>query len=312
MLALYRIANESMRCPWRSSARRCRKRTPHPVTIKVPHTNDPPTPLLTPLGDQIPFDPFEAESLRAPKTASVSSAAVVDMLPEVAPAKPPPLGGPYTLPGVTDALFPSRERRHSACTGICEEDPVVQVPLVAPVQVATSVLSVVPPIITPVLSGAGERDRIITPYRADALEAKLRQYGLLDKYPQLPDRFRYGFPIGDFQPLKKTYTPKNHSSAYEHLDFIRQYVAEQVSLNRMSGPYTAREVQSKLKSHFMTSPLGVVDKAGSPGKYRLIQNCSFKNEDGFSVDDFIDANDFPTTWGTAAEVAQIVSHLSLW
>lgn len=165
----------------------------------------------------------------------------------------------------------------------------------------------VPPIITPVLKGVGEKDRVITPYRADALEAKLREFGLLEKYPYLPDRFRYGFPIGDFDPLKKTYTPRNHSSAYEHIDFIRNYVTEQVSLQRMSGPYTLREVQTKLGSHFMTSPLGVVDKAGSPGKFRLIQSCSFKNEDGFSVNDFIDSNNFPTTWGTAAEVAQIVS-----
>lgn len=57
----------------------------------------------------------------------------------------------------------------------------------------------------------------------------------------------------------------------------------------------------------MSSPIFLIPKAGSPGKFRLIQDCSFKNKDGFSVNDFIDSDKFPTRWNTALEVAQIVS-----
>ena len=184
--------------------------------------------------------------------------------------------------------------------------------IVAPVDAqahpVTSAHSVVPPIITPLLSNASERERIITPYRADVFESTLRAFGLLSKYPDLCNRLRFGFPIGDFPTLQKSYTPPNHSSGIQHSRFISQYIQEQVSLNHMSGPYSANQVEAILGSHFVTSPLSVVEKSGSPGKFRLVQNCSFRNEDSFSVNDFIDSDEFPTTWGTAAEVAQIVSN----
>ncbi|THH14019.1 hypothetical protein EUX98_g9656, partial [Antrodiella citrinella] len=50
-----------------------------------------------------------------------------------------------------------------------------------------------------------------------------------------------------------------------------------------------------------------VDKAGAPGKYRLVQNCSYKNDEGVSVNSQINSDDFPTRWGTAAQVAKIIS-----
>lgn len=102
----------------------------------------------------------------------------------------------------------------------------------------TSVRSVVPPIITPCLSGASERDRIITPYDADVFEHTLRSLGFLHRYPDLPDRLRYGFPIGDFSPLRYTSCPPNHKDGIKNMDFITNYTREQVSLGRMTGPYT--------------------------------------------------------------------------
>ena len=170
--------------------------------------------------------------------------------------------------------------------------------------------SVVPPVVKPLVQGSG-RERIVTPYRADAFERRLRRLGLLGKHPQLPARIRGGFPMGKFSPLKKTYVPDNHVKRPEHLAFIRKYVSEQVALKRMEGPYDERTVKSILRSDFMTSPLFVIDKTGSPAKYRLVQDCSHKNEDGFSVNDSIEAEDFPTKWGNAASVAQIVSVIVL-
>lgn len=160
----------------------------------------------------------------------------------------------------------------------------------------------------PLVSGASERDRIITPYRADIFESELRRFDLLHKYSSLPDKFRHGFPIGDFDFLQQTFTPKNHSSSIEHMDFVLKYVAEQVSLGRMTGPYTQLQVESILGSKFVSSPVSVVRDVGS-SKLRLVQNCSYRGERGVSVNDHINSDNFPTTWGTAAVVAEIVSVL---
>lgn len=168
--------------------------------------------------------------------------------------------------------------------------------------------SVVPPVITPLVSGASVSGRIITPYRASAFEEELRKHGLLDKHPTLVDRLRKGFPVGNFTPRTVSFTPPNSHAGTKHLAFIQDYVDEEVSLQRMSGPYTRAEVERILQAKFVSSPLYVVEKAGSPGKKRLIQNSSFKDASGLSVNDEIDSDDFPTKWGTAAEVAEIVSN----
>lgn len=164
-----------------------------------------------------------------------------------------------------------------------------------------------PPVITPAVSGASERDRIITPYRAEVFEAELRKWGIWEAFSYLPTRLRCGFPIGDMEPLTRTFTPENHKGGKEHMDFIEEYVREQVGLGHMTGPYTRTQLEEILGGHFRSSPLSVVEKAGSAGKWRLIQNCSFPDEFGISVNDMIDSDDFPTEWGTASEVAEIVS-----
>lgn len=161
----------------------------------------------------------------------------------------------------------------------------------------------------PIVTGASLRERVITPYIADVFETTLRDCNLLDRYPLLPNNLRYGFPIGDFDVPLQSFTPKNHPSGIAHMNFIQSYVDEQVSLGRMSGPYSKAQVENILGSPFVSSPLSVVDKAGAAGKYRLVQNCSFRNAENVSVNDQIDSDNFPTRWGTAAEVAELVSPL---
>ncbi|OJT03434.1 hypothetical protein TRAPUB_5853 [Trametes pubescens] len=162
-----------------------------------------------------------------------------------------------------------------------------------------------PPVITPVVAGASERGRIITTYRADVFEEELRRWELWEEFGYLPTRLRGGFPIGNMEPLTRTFTPENHKGGKENMAFIEDYVAEQVALGHMTGPYSRMRVEEILGSHFRSSPLSVVEKAGSVGKWRLIQNCSFPDEFGISVNDMIDSDDFPMKWGTAAEVAEI-------
>ena len=139
----------------------------------------------------------------------------------------------------------------------------------------------------------------------------LSELGLLHRYPLLGTRLWEGFPIGDMQPLTETFAPDNHKAGVEHMDFIQSYVDEQVALGHMTGPYTGHQAEEILGSCFRSSPLAVTEKPGSKSGLRLIQNCSFEDRHGISVNTMIDSDDFLTRWGTAAQVAEIVSNLLL-
>ena len=174
----------------------------------------------------------------------------------------------------------------------------------------TSTRAVVPPSIPLKISGASLRDRINTPYNWEVFKNALEEYSLLHLYPDLPNKLRFGFSIGDFSPLAHTSCPPNHASGTQNLDFIKSYAEEQVVLGRMSGPYTQDQVEGILNSPFVSSPLAVVEKTGGAG-LRLIQNCSYVNDQGISVNMFINSDAFPTRWGTAAKFAQRVSAQSV-
>lgn len=75
----------------------------------------------------------------------------------------------------------------------------------------------------------------------------------------------------------------------------------------MSGPFSKKEAHHILGGHFISSPLGLVEKSGEPGKFRIVHDLSFKNEDGYTINSWLDADNFPTEWGTAAQIAEIVS-----
>jgi hypothetical protein len=152
--------------------------------------------------------------------------------------------------------------------------------------------------------------RIVMPYAPKVYEHFLKCFNLTEKYPNLVFNLQHSFPIGNIPPPTRTYIPKNHKSALEHIDIIHTYCQEEVALGRMSGPFTADEVFEILSRHFVSSPLGVVEKAGEPGKFRVVRDLSYQNPDGYSINSLLDSDDFPTKWGTAAQVAEIVSALT--
>ncbi len=133
----------------------------------------------------------------------------------------------------------------------------------------------------------------------------LRALGLAAKHEGLVEAMESGFHIGNLAPIWTTIAHPNYPAASEHMGFIKAYVDEQVGLGRMSGPYSQAEVERILGSPFISSPLSVVPKAN--GKLRLVQDCSKEDADGLSVNGRIDADLFPTKWGSAAEVAELVS-----
>ena len=91
-----------------------------------------------------------------------------------------------------------------------------------------------PPTITPRPVCASVRARIVTPYDAEACEDALRHFGLLERHRDLPDRIRFGFPIGNMPPIFNTTIHPNYPAAREHMAFIKEYIDEQVSKGRMT------------------------------------------------------------------------------
>ncbi|CDO77105.1 hypothetical protein BN946_scf184501.g10 [Trametes cinnabarina] len=252
--------------------------------------------------------PFEEAGRRRPRDLSASSADRADTGRQNASPSNSSMTNLSSLSRTETGSSRSPLGSNCASLGTLAADSPVTAGLALVARTRTSAPTAGPRIITPVVSGVSERDRVITTYRADEIEEELKAWGLWEKHATLTTRLRAGFHIGDMRPLTTTFTPENHKGGKENITFIENYTREQVLLGHMTGPYSAQQVREILGSHFRSSPLSVVEKSSQePGKLRLIQNCSFRDEDGVSVNDMISSEDFPTRWGTATEVAEIIA-----
>ena len=80
---------------------------------------------------------------------------------------------------------------------------------------------------------------------------------------------RHGFYLG-FSPSQKLKSAKkNKPSAAQHPSVVDQYLANEVSLGRVAGPFSAPPFPNLHVSSF-----GVIPKRGQPGKWRLIVDLS--------------------------------------
>jgi hypothetical protein len=103
-------------------------------------------------------------------------------------------------------------------------------------------------------------------------------------------------------PVCETIIQRNHISNSNDIAIARSNFMEEVNLSRMIGPITITEAQNILGSNFRTSPVGLVPKANSPGKFRVIRDLSYCGSAAQSVNDLIPA-DRPTRWVAAPEFA---------
>ena len=117
------------------------------------------------------------------------------------------------------------------------------------------------------------------------------------------DGIRHGFPLG-FSPSQKLKSAKyNKPSAAQHLSVVDQYLANEVSLGRVAGPFTVPPYQNLHISSF-----GVIPKRGQPGKWRLIVDLSSPGG-GASVNNGIDPHEFTLHYITVDQVIRQVSRL---
>jgi len=159
---------------------------------------------------------------------------------------------------------------------------------------------------------ASNYDKIVTPLNADGFDILLHHYNLTSWYPNLSWNLRNGFPLGEFDSLQESFNHPNHSNSDYVNDYILKYIEDEVSGGRMSGPFTWDKLKKEARGEVIVSPLGAVDKAGEPGKLRIIRDLSFKGKAPFSVNDKIDPDSYITKWTTASMVMDLVSFIFLY
>ncbi|QRV84674.1 hypothetical protein RhiJN_26739 [Ceratobasidium sp. AG-Ba] len=160
---------------------------------------------------------------------------------------------------------------------------------------------------TPILVNISDNGKWLL--NADAWEAALLSAKVLNNFSDLPSGIRNGFRIGVSSSLSSTTIHPNHKSALDHPDAVLKHIAKEVDLGRYSGPYSPSELFN-LIGHFRASPLGVVDKASSPGDFRIVQDFSYpRNSSIPSVNSEINPQDFLCTWGFFSDVVNILLSL---
>ena len=112
-------------------------------------------------------------------------------------------------------------------------------------------------------------------------------------HPQQPqvdfilDGIHHGFKLR-FSPSQKLKSAKkNKLSAIQHASVIDAYLANEVSLGRVAGPFNS---PPPTFPNLQISSFGVIPKKGQPGKWRLIVDLS--SPWGASVNDGISADEF--------------------
>jgi hypothetical protein len=88
-------------------------------------------------------------------------------------------------------------------------------------------------------------------------------------------------------------------------------------LQAICGPFTQSEMERVCGGPFWCCPMTVVYTAADPTasppkpeKFRPCTNASKKKKGGISVNDQIDSDEFPTRWGSAAQMGEYVSRFT--
>ena len=89
--------------------------------------------------------------------------------------------------------------------------------------------------------------------------------------------------------------PNLHSAELQP-DLVTNYIAKEVFLGWMAGPFTLEETHLVFKGHFRTVPVGLVEKDPSKGTFRMIQHFSKEDTLGMSVNSQLNSDNFPTRW----------------
>jgi len=209
-------------------------------------------------------------------------------------------------PVFTMSLLPAMDAQYAA---IGNERQAVSIPLMTS---TTSVLDVPPPLT--VLKAALEHRKlkVSTPYKPDVWQLQLLQAGLFERYSHIPDGMCFDFHL-DFPVITSTQSPPNKESLTEYTKEFCNIIESEIKKGRYIGPLTSSQVQ-QLIGPFQSSPISIIPKTGRPGRFRIIQNYSFPHSPNQkfpnpSINSYINADNFPSTWGTFHVISLIFSQL---
>jgi len=146
-----------------------------------------------------------------------------------------------------------------------------------------------------------------TPYKGTAWQQALSHCDLSNKFPNLVHDITYSSPIGNPPPLMQTFLPPNLASANIHPNLIDLELTSEFAAGQMSGPFSPAEASIIFGSFYCSSPVGLVEKVPSNNTWRMIQHLLKCDEDGQSTNDWLDSDDFPTSYFTPSWVTQFVS-----
>ena len=106
----------------------------------------------------------------------------------------------------------------------------------------------------------------------------------------------------------KSYIPENHTSATLAKEKIEDNIKKELTLKHMFGPYSEGEV-GQVYEFFQTNPFGAV--VNGDVLVQPINDLSFQQqEDGIpSVNSFVDADNFITTWDNFKKLSSFFSNL---
>lgn len=151
---------------------------------------------------------------------------------------------------------------------------------------------------------------IETPYDPAAFTFFLEKHDLISKYPFLVRNLCNGFPMEEFPHLTSSVIFKNHPSFSVYKLVICEYLESEVVAHRMSGPLVYEEMFDLMKGPFQSLPLIVdvqVQPGKAPDKLRICRHLSKHDKWHLSTNNYIDTDKFPTHFGSASKVANLVS-----
>ncbi|KAK0467799.1 uncharacterized protein EV420DRAFT_1324569 [Desarmillaria tabescens] len=88
------------------------------------------------------------------------------------------------------------------------------------------------------------------------------------------------------------------------MDIIDKYITDEIDAGRMYGGLSIEDAEIFFGGHFRTAPMAVIDEET---KFRIVHNLSAKDKSGNSTNSWLDAQEKPTKWYTAAIFADAVS-----
>ncbi|XP_031562499.1 uncharacterized protein LOC116298251 [Actinia tenebrosa] len=124
----------------------------------------------------------------------------------------------------------------------------------------------------------------VSPLNADLFTWELRDHPDRQRVNFIINGIRHGFKVGFNQIPSLLSARRNKKSAVDHPAVVDQYLANEVALGRVAGPFKQCPMRDLHVSSF-----GVIPKSGQPGKWRLIVDLS--SPGGSSVNYGIDVND---------------------